>query len=587
MGIKEIFALCGGLAFFLYGMNVMSTGLEKMAGSRLETIMKNMTASPLKGIILGIVITVAMQSSSATTVMLVGLVNSGIMTLPQTVGVMLGSNIGTTLTSWILSLTAIDTEGSVVMEILNPSSLSLLIALIGIILIMLPSKKRRRDIGGIMVGFSVLMLGMEMMSGSVDSLSTSPQFTGMLTMFSNPIIALLIATAFTGIIQSSAATVGIVQTLAMTGTISYEMAIPLVIGANIGTCATAIISSVGTNKNAKRVAATHIYFKIIGGAVCIALLYVFKYALGGEQYLSMPVNAVTVAVIHSIFNVFTTVLVYPIKNLVVKFARLTIRDKKGEVNVIVDERLVNTPVIAISECTNAVIDMAHKSRDTLAAAIGLLDKDDKDVRQFVVEGEDKIDEYEDKLGTFLVKLSSQSMTANQSGQVASLLHTIGDLERISDHATNVLAVADEMYSKNITFSDEAKADIDVMKRALFDILELTVTALETGDLSLAKKVEPLEEVIDELNYGIKARHITRLQNGACTLELGFVLSDLLTNFERVSDHCSNIAVNLIQSRNSTMDNHIYVSELKNSSSDFAEEFAIDREKYKLPEAVEA
>lgn len=584
MGITEIFQLCGGLAFFLYGMHVMSTGLEKMAGSKLESVMTSMTASPIKGVLLGIVITVAMQSSSATTVMLVGLVNSGIMQLGQTVGVMLGSNIGTTLTSWILSLTAINDDGSFILQVLKPTSLSLVIALLGVVMILLPNKRKRRDIGSVLVGFAILMLGMDMMSGSVNSLSSDPNFTSLLTMFKNPIIGLLIATVFTGIIQSSAATVGIVQTLAMTGAISYGMAIPLVMGANIGTCATAIISSVGTSKNAKRVAATHIYFKIIGAAVCMVLIYAFQ-AFGGSKYLDMTIGAVGVAIVHSVFNVFTTVLVFPIKNAVVRFAEFTIRDKTEKGTVLIDERLINTPSIAINECRRLVVDMAHKSRDTLLASFELLENDDKDIKQAVIDGEDEIDMYEDKLGTFLVKLSAREMTNSDSREIGRLLHHIGDFERISDHATNILDVAEEMQNKGIEFSESAKADINVIKRALTDILNLTVSAVENDDSMIASSVEPIEEIIDELNLNIKSRHIARLQNGACTLELGFVLSDLLTNFERVSDHCSNIAVCIIQTQHSSLDNHVYLSEIKaDEKSGFADACEKCRQEYMLPEA---
>lgn len=584
MGITEIFQLCGGLAFFLYGMHVMSTGLEKMAGSKLESVMTSMTASPIKGVLLGIVITVAMQSSSATTVMLVGLVNSGIMQLGQTVGVMLGSNIGTTLTSWILSLTAINDDGSFILQVLKPTSLSLVIALLGVVMILLPNKRKRRDIGSVLVGFAILMLGMDMMSGSVNSLSSDPNFTSLLTMFKNPIIGLLIATIFTGIIQSSAATVGIVQTLAMTGAISYGMAIPLVMGANIGTCATAIISSVGTSKNAKRVAATHIYFKIIGAAVCMVLIYAFQ-AFGGSKNLDMTIGAVGVAIVHSVFNVFTTVLVFPIKNAVVRFAEFTIRDKTEKGTVLIDERLINTPSIAINECRRLVVDMAHKSRDTLLASFELLEKDDKDIKQAVIDGEDEIDMYEDKLGTFLVKLSAREMTNSDSREIGRLLHHIGDFERISDHATNILDVAEEMQNKGIEFSESAKADINVIKRALTDILNLTVSAVENDDSMIASSVEPIEEIIDELNLNIKSRHIARLQNGACTLELGFVLSDLLTNFERVSDHCSNIAVCIIQTQHSSLDNHVYLSEIKaDEKSGFADACEKCRQEYMLPEA---
>lgn len=594
MTYLDAISLLGGLAFFLYGMHVMSTSLEKMAGGKLESILKKWTDSPLKGLILGIVITVAMQSSSATTVMLVGLVNSGIVTLPQTVSVMLGSNIGTTLTSWLLSLTSIDSNGSLIMDLIKPTTFSPIIALIGIILIMLPDKRKRHDIGAVLVGFAILMYGMSAMSGSVSGLSDSPEFQSILTKFEMPILGLLVSTAFTGVIQSSAATVGIIQALSITGTMNYAIALPLIMGANIGTCATALISSIGTNKNAKRVAAVHIYFKIIGSIVCVGAMYLLMFVTPDLYDSLLRGNIITplgIAIAHSIFNVFTTVLVYPMRGAVVKFAKLTIKDKKLKRGyVLLDDRLLNTPSVAVNECLTAVIEMAKLTRNTLRNSMEMLDNYTDDGERQIREAEIQIDDYEDKLGTFLVKLSSHELPIETSRSVALLLHSIGDIERIGDHAVNILNVAKEKYDKNAAFSEKAKADVDVIQAALTEILDITVEALEKSDVDLAKQIEPLEEVIDGLNYDIKSRHIFRLQSGECTIELGFILSDLLTNYERVSDHCSNIAVSLIQVSNPAVGNHEYTNDLKYAEGGnkfFKEQFNRYRWKYSLqPERSE-
>lgn len=581
MDIFSLFTLLGGLAFFLYGMNVMSTGLEKMVGGKLEHVLKSMTSNKFKSLALGAVITIAIQSSSAMTVMLVGLVNSGIMELSQTVGVIMGSSIGTTLTAWILSATGIQSE-SFLLRMLKPESFSPLVALIGIFLVMAHKDGKKRDIGTILLGFSVLMTGMTFMSASVSPLADMPFFQELLVMFKNPLMGILLGTIVTGVIQSSAASVGILQSLSMTGSITYGMAIPIITGLNIGTCVTGLLSSIGANKNAKRVVAVSIYFKVLGTAICLSVFYLLN-AVFHFDFVDSPIGTLGIAVVHTLFNVINTFILLPFSKQLEKLAKITIREKSTKEELL-DERLLLSPAFAIVECRNLAVRMAKTARDSMLAAIGLIDAFDPKIAESVTEMENEIDLYEDKLGTYLVKLSSKSLSHSDSNEAAELLHAIGDFERIGDHAVNILRVAQEIDDKKLRFSETAQRELVVITKAIVDILSLTVEAFEKEDSALASRVEPLEQVIDGLKLELKNRHIRRLQEGRCTIELGFVLTDLLTNYERVSDHCSNIAVTVIQIKDSVMDTHGYLNEVKTGGGqEFTQAFDAYRETYKLPE----
>ncbi len=580
MDVFSLFTLLGGLAFFLYGMNVMSAGLEKMVGGKLERVLKSMTDSRWKGLLLGAVITIAIQSSSAMTVMLVGLVNSGIMQLEQTVAVIMGSSMGTTLTAWILSAAGIESN-SFFLQMLKPESFSPLVALVGVLFIMTGKGGKKRDIGSILVGFSILMTGMSFMSQSVSPLAETPAFHELLVMFQNPLMGVLIGTVFTGIIQSSAASVGILQSLAMTGSISLGMAFPVITGANIGTCVTGLLSAFGANKNAKRVVAVSVYFKVIGTAICLSVFYGLN-AFIHFDFADAPISAFGIAVVHTLFNIVNTFVLLPFSKQLEKLAKLTIREKNTKEELL-DERLLLSPGLAIAECRNLAVRMAGAARDSMKEAIGLLGQFDPKSAEHIARQEEEIDLYEDKLGTFLVKLSSKELTAKDSGGVSQLLHAIGDFERIGDHAVNILRVAGEIHDKDLHFSEKAQEELGVITRAILDILDLTVEAFEKDDASLAAKVEPLEQVIDGLKLDLKSRHIHRLQEGRCTIELGFVLTDLLTNYERVSDHCSNIAVTVIQIKDSVLDTHGYLNEVKTTGDPvFTQAFDTYTEQYVLP-----
>ncbi|MFA6948234.1 MAG: Na/Pi cotransporter family protein [Eubacteriales bacterium] len=585
MDIFSFFTLFGGLAFFLYGMTVMSKGLEKMAGGKLETVLKAMTSSKLKSLLLGAGITIAIQSSSAMTVMLVGLVNSGIMQLGQTIGVIMGSNIGTTLTAWLLSLSGIQSD-NIFLKLLKPTSFAPIVAIIGIILIMTGKKGKKKDIGNIMVGFSILMFGMTTMGDAVSPLADIPEFQNALIMFRNPIIGVLAGTIITAVIQSSAASVGILQAISLTGGVTYGVALPIIMGQNIGTCVTSVLSAIGANKNAKRVAAVHIYFNVIGTVICLLLFYAAD-AIFNFAFKDMTINPFGIAICHSVFNVFTTVVLLPFTKQLEKLACLTIREKKEEKEtyVFLDERLLLSPAFAINECQSMTVKMAKLSHEILCDSLNLIYKYDEKSAQSVVDNEDLIDDYEDKLGTFLVKLSTKELSNRSSEQITELLHSIGDFERIGDHALNIAQAIDEMHEKKIAFSEQAMGELDVIINALREILDITFDSFINNDYTYAAHVEPLEQVIDDLRNDIKMRHIKRLQQGQCTIELGFILSDLLANFERVSDHCSNIAVCLIQIRNSSYDTHEYLNDIKTSGEPhYVSDFSSYQQKYSLPKA---
>ena len=585
--LNSIILLVSGLVFFLYGMKVLSSGLERLAGGRLESALKRMTSNTGKAFALGAGITIAIQSSSAMTVMLVGLVNSGIMQLGQTVGVIMGSNVGTTLTAWILSATGIETSGLV--SLLKPDKFAPLLALVGIAMIMMSKSKKKRDIGEIFVGFCILMIGMSLMGDSVEPLSDNPEkFERFLSIFEIPyfgvVIGVVVGAVFTGIIQSSAASVGILQTLALTGQVTYGMAIPIIMGQNIGTCVTALLSSIGVNKNAKRVSVIHVSFNLIGTIVCLILFY-GAHAIINFAFVSTSINGVAIALVHTIFNLFTTALLLPFGKMLEKIARFVVRDgaeEKEEEFAFLDERLFKTPSVAVSECQNLTVDMSAVARDSIFSAISLLDNYTKELCDDILAKEDKLDNFEDKLGTALVKLSGMDNSDSDSKKISMMLHTIGDFERLGDHAVNLMKAAEEIYEKGIEFSAQAKSELAVLAGAISEIMHITGDAYQNHDLALATRVEPLEQVIDGLISTIKTNHITRLQQGNCTIELGFVLSDLLTNYERISDHCSNIAVAMIELSHSSFDTHEYLNIIKNAGTgEFQRQFEEFSSKYAL------
>ena len=580
MDIFSVFTLCGGLAFFLYGMTTMSKSLEKMAGGKLERLLKRMTSNPFNSLLLGAGITIAIQSSSAMTVMLVGLVNSGVMELGQTIGVIMGSNIGTTLTAWILSLTGIESE-SVFVNLLKPENFSPVIALIGIILIMGSKKQKRRDIGRIMVGFAILMYGMELMKNAVSPLADMPEFSSLLTAFNNPLLGVLVGAVFTGVIQSSAASVGILQALALTGSITYGMAIPIIMGQNIGTCVTALLSAIGVNRNAKRVAVIHISFNVIGTAVCLVLFYGGN-AIFHFTFMNQAVGAVGIAFCHTVFNVLTTLLLLPFSRQLEKLARRMIRtEDKAEQFAFLDPLLLRTPSVAISECTAMTNRMGELAHRNILLAIQQFSDYSEEREAEIIQNEDKLDIYEDRLGNYLVQISQHGVSMDDIHTVSRLLHAIGDFERVGDHALNLQESSQELHEKELRFSDDAKAELDVLISALEEIMDEAFGSFASGDLARARSVEPLEETIDQLIEEIRMRHIHRLQTGDCTIQLGFILSDLLTNLERVSDHCSNIAISVIEESDSDMDPHAYLQDLKTGGA-FTEDLREDLRKYRLP-----
>lgn len=585
MNIFSVLTLLGGLAFFLFGMNCMSGGLEKLAGGKLQSTLKRMTSRTLTSILFGAGITIAIQSSSALTVMLVGLVNSGIMELGQTVGVIMGSNIGTTLTAWILSLAGLDSD-VLILHLLKPESLAPIAALIGILMVMASKEKRHKDAGTVLLGFALLMYGMNMMSGAVEPLADMPEFQSILTAFNNPLLGVLVGTVFTGIIQSSAAAVGILLALSLTGSITYGMAIPIILGSNIGTCVTALLSSIGTTRNARRVGMIHILFNTIGTVICLSLFYLGD-AIFNFTFKDMTINGFGVALCHTVFNLATTAMLLPFRKQLVTLAQLTIPEHASEKQpdkpaVMLDDRLLLSPGLAVSESFSATARMSALAHATVLDAMGLVMKFDPTVAASVKIGENELDIYEDKVGTFLVKVASADLTIEDSREVSKLLHNIGDLERIGDHALNISESAQEMYDKGLVFSDDARSELMVLMSALTEILSLAHASFEKDDLVSAGKVEPLEQVIDVLIAQIKRHHVERLQAGKCTIELGFVLNDIMNNCERISDHCSNIAVCVTESDRGSFDTHEYLNAIKTGNdAQFKANYELYAKKYEL------
>lgn len=576
--IFNIITLLGGLAFFLYGMDRMSGSLEKIAGGKLEIMLRKMTSNPLNSILLGMGITVAIQSSSALTVMLVGLVNSGIMQVSQTVFVIFGSNIGTTLTAWILSLTGLESD-VFWLKMLKPENFAPAFAFVGIILFMLSKSTRRKSVGSILVGFAILMYGMTLMANSVSPLAETEMFKNLLVMFDNPIIAVAISTVFTGVIQSSAAAIGIVQALAVTGNITIRMSIPLVLGLNIGTCATALLSSIGVSRRAKKVAIVHTLIKVIGMLVFMIPIYTAN-AIVGFSFFDKPIDAVGIAALHTAFNVLNTIILFPFPKLLERMADRIINENKGhDKQTFIDERLLDTPPLAIHECFVKTAEMAQLAQSSMSMSIKLAQKYDSKLRDQILANEELLDKHEDKLGTFLVKVSAKSLSDYDSHQVTMQLHTINDFERIGDHAVNLLKSADEMRDKKIAFSPDAVAELSMLTAAIEEILAITAEAFANEDAEAAKRVEPLEQVIDRIIMDIKAKHVARLQRGECTIGMGFILNDMLNDFERVSDHCSNVAVAVIELQQGSFATHKYLGGIKISDEDFISEYDNFMSKY--------
>ena len=589
MDFFDILSMVGGLALFLYGMHLLGDGLTKVSGGRMEKILEKLTNNPLKAVLIGAGVTAVIQSSSATTVMVVGFVNSGIMKLQQAVGIIMGANIGTTVTSWILGLSGIESDAFFV-QLLKPSSFSPVLALIGVAILMFSKNEKKKDVSLILIGFAILMTGMDAMSAAVKPLRDVPEFTNILTKFSNPIMGLLAGLILTAVIQSSSASVGILQALCATGAVSFGTAIPIIMGQNIGTCVTAMISGIGAKKNAKRAALIHLYFNIIGTVAFMIVFYIL-HAIIKFPFMEQAADAWGIAVVHSVFNVCATVVLLPFSKGLVKLATLSVPDDMVEaerthaetVLGILDPRFLDIPSLAVEQARNAAEEMAVLAEESMNTAMDLLTHYDKAKAKRVVELESEVDVFEDQIGTYLVKVGSKDLSERDSHTLSVILHAIGDFERISDHARNIMEAAKEMHDKDLEFSDKAQTELEVFKKAVHDIVRMAIMSFIENDLNLAKQVEPLEEVIDSLNLEIKARHVKRLRKGKCTIELGFILSDITTNFERVSDHCSNIAVCLLEVNEHEFDTHAYVRAMKKDDNmDFKSKVIAYEKRYQLP-----
>lgn len=586
MDFFSVLSMIGGLALFLYGMHVMGDGLSKVSGGKMEKILEGLTSNPLKAVGLGALVTAVIQSSSATTVMVVGFVNSGIMKLSQAVGVIMGANVGTTITSWILSLSGIESD-SFFIQMFKPTSFSPILAIVGVAFLLFAKSEKKKDIGTIFLGFAVLMYGMDSMSTAVKPLADVPEFTGILTAFSNPLLGMLAGALLTAVIQSSSASVGILQALCVTGAVSYSVAIPIILGQNIGTCVTALLSAIGAKKNAKRAAMVHLYFNIIGTAVFLVVFYGLNMALD-FSFMNQAADAAGIAVAHSAFNLFATAILLPFSSVLEKLACLTIRDEEeavpqSEAAQLLDVRFLEKPAFAMEQSRNAAKRMAEASKEALFTALSMLgDYKEIDVQKVIV-GENNVDEYEDALGSYLVKLGQKDLNVRDSRDLSIILHCIGDFERISDHAVNIMESAKELHEKNLKFSEKALEELKVISKAVVDIVNISYDVFESGKIESAKKVEPLEEIIDELNQELKSRHVRRLREGKCTIEQGFVLSDITTSLERIADHCSNIAVCILQVAEDSFDTHSYLNTMKREDNEtFQKRMEETRKQYPLP-----
>lgn len=592
MDIFGVLSLIGGLAIFLYGMDLLGEGLTGASGGKLEKILEKLTSSPIKAVLLGAGVTAVIQSSSATTVMVVGFVNSGIMKLSQAVGVIMGANIGTTITSWILSLTGIESS-NIFISLLKPTSFSPVLAAVGIVFLMFLKKDSLKNPGKIMIGFALLMYGMDAMSSSVAPLAEVPQFASILTAFSNPVLGMLAGMLFTAIIQSSSASVGILQALCSTGILSYATALPIIMGQNIGTCVTALLSSIGATKNGKRAAIIHLYFNVIGTVTFMIVFYALN-AVIHFSFLNLTAQEFGIAVIHTTFNIITTAYLLPLRKVLEKLAYATIKldddekrimDRRSENEfALLDDRFLEAPSLAVEHCKQVINKMADISRESLFISMSLIGGYDEEQALRVGELETRADKYEDALGTYIMKISTKNLKKEDSEMLNVMLHCIGDFERISDHACNICDSARELQQKNMQFSPKAETELDILSSAVREAVDISFDAFKSNNKNEADKVEPLEELIETLAVELKARHIRRLREGKCTIELGFAHSDILNNLERVADHCSNIAVDVIQSDQLEFDAHEYLDGIKNKDNQqFARDYKAYKEKYRLPE----
>lgn len=577
--IYNILALIGGLAMFLFGMNLMSTALEKSAGNRLKKILSKMTSNPIKGFLLGLFVTLIVQSSSATTVMVVGFVNSGVMTIQQSIGVIMGANLGASVTSWIISLQEI--QGTGILAIFKPETFVPVLALLGAVMYIFQKNAKRKDMGLILLGFSVLMFGMENMSGAVKPLGNNEAFTSLLVLFQNPFMGVLVGTIFTAIIQSSGASVGILQALTTTGAITYSTVVPVVMGQNIGTCITAMLSSIGANKNARRAAVIHLAFNVIATLIILPVFYLVDHFVD-FAFMTATADYVGVAVVHTVFKLIALAILMPASKLLEKLAEIIVPDKsENDEESLLDERLFATPAVAIDRCRMVEINMAEIAVQGIYKSLEAIKNYTPQLAESIRKKESKVDQYEDKIGTYLVKLSAQSMTEADSTEATKLLHLLGDFERISDHSVNIIESVEEIIDKELSFSDEAKEELDVIVEAIKEILDLALKAVENNDLEAAVKVEPLEQVIDGLRDTLKKRHISRLQKKECTIEVGFVLTDLLTNLERISDHCSNIAGCILEMDHDDLGIHQYLKSVKKGEPEFNKLYQEFKDKYSI------
>ncbi len=586
--ITSVVQMLCGLTFFLFGMNVMSGDLEKLAGGKLEGLLKKFTANPLLGIFFGALITIAVQSSSAVTVMLVGLVNSGIMAFSQTIFIIFGANIGTTLTAWILSLSGIESD-SIGMMMMKPENFSPILAFIGIVFVMFSKNSKRKSLGSVFVGFAVLMYGMEFMGAAMDPIKDIEGIENVFIRFNNPLFGVIIGAVITAVIQSSAASVGMLQALALTGLIDVGMVIPIVMGQNIGTCITAVLSAIGTNSKAKRVAFLHTALNVIGTVLFLAVFCVAD-GFFDIPVFSEPATVWSIALVHSIFNVALTVVLSPFAKPLIRLTEVCVKDKdEGKSNrhiFVMDERLLAMPSIAVGECDNYSAKMAEDAKQMLLSTFSILCDYDKKTAQWITEQEEKLDAYEDDIGTYLVKVSGLSLSDSDSRRTGRMLHSIGNFERLGDHALNLLETAKEIKEKNVVFSEDAYKELTVLTDALIEIITITVDAYAKNDIVTASRVEPLEQVIDRLTEKVRKRHINRLKAGECTIELGFILSDILNNFERISDHCSNVAVAVIEAEKDEFEAHNYLSNIKSGNDEFDAEYSQYKDKYKLNKVEE-
>ncbi|MFI3142233.1 MAG: Na/Pi cotransporter family protein [Clostridia bacterium] len=593
MDIFDVFSLIGGLALFLYGMHVMGDGLTKTSGGKLEMVLEKLTSNRLSAVALGAGVTAVIQSSSATTVMVVGFVNSGIMKLGQAIGIIMGANIGTTATAWILSLSGIESSNFFV-QLCKPSSFSPLLAMIGVVMMLFTKSEKNKSVGSILIGFAVLMTGMSAMSSAVAGLEEVEAFTNLLVAFSNPIFGILAGALLTAIIQSSSASVGILQAFCATGAITFSSAVPIILGQNIGTCVTAMISGVGANKNARRAALVHLYFNIIGTSVFMLAFYGFNYFIG-FSFFDDIITSTQIAIVHTVFNVVATFSMLPFAKFLEKLAYLTIKDDEKEEEEQVshiqedlnrlDPRFLETPAIAVEQCVGVAAAMANVAKETLFLSMDVIHKYDEKKIARVLELEKRVDRYEDELGTYLIKLSQRQLSEKESHAISILLHSLSDFERISDHGASIVGSVIKMNEKSMTFSSNANNELLVYEEAVKKIVETTQTVFANHDVALARDIEPLEEVIDHLNSRIKKRHVQRLRAASCSIEVGLLLTDICTHFERVADHCSNIAVCLVQVADDSLESHEYLHSIKRHDEYFKEKYNEYKEQFILPQRI--